>query len=66
MQPSRPRLSLVTRAEFTVMALRQSKNPSNGKFKPTETQKGETGKEQSQEHAHNFEYRLLGCDAVWL
>jgi hypothetical protein len=54
MQPSCPGLSLVTRAVFTVMTLRQSNNPPNEKSKITETEKGETDEEQSQEHAHHF------------
>jgi hypothetical protein len=54
MQPSCPGLSLVMRAGFTVMTLGQSNNPPKEKSKLTETEKGETGDEQSQEHAYHF------------
>jgi hypothetical protein len=52
MQPSCQELSLVTGAGF--MILGQSNNLPNGKSKLTKTEKGETDKEQSQEHIHNF------------
>jgi hypothetical protein len=53
--PFFPGLSLVIRAVFTVMTLRQSSNRPlpMGNFKLTETKNGETGEEQSQEHAHH-------------
>jgi hypothetical protein len=48
-----PRLSLVMRAGFMAMTLRQSNIPME-KSKLTETKIGETGEKQSQEHAHQF------------
>jgi hypothetical protein len=54
MSPSCPRFSLVMRAGFTVMILRQSNSSPNGKVLIHWDQKGETGEEQSQVHAHHF------------
>jgi hypothetical protein len=34
--------------------IRQALEDVHGKYKPTDTEKGETGEEQNQEHAHNF------------
>jgi hypothetical protein len=55
MQPSYPGLSLVTRAGFTDMTLRQSKAKQSKattfqmqKSKLTETERGETAEEQNQ------------------
>jgi hypothetical protein len=42
----------MTSAGFTVKTLRQSNNYPNGDVQ--EAEKGETGEEQSQEHAHHF------------
>jgi hypothetical protein len=55
MMHSCPGLSLVMRAGLTVMNLRQNNNPPPmEKSELTETKKGETGEEQSLEHAHHF------------
>jgi hypothetical protein len=54
MQLSCRLLSLVTRAGFTVMI--QWKSPNSPRPK-----KGETGEDQSQEHAHNFLWYQRGC-----
>jgi hypothetical protein len=54
MQASCPGLSLVMRAGFTVMTLRQSNNAPTGKVPTDQDQEDETGEEQSQEHVHNF------------
>jgi hypothetical protein len=54
MQPSCPELSLVTRAGFTLMTLRQATILPMEKSNLTKTEKGEIGEEQSQEHAHHF------------
>jgi hypothetical protein len=54
MHPSYPGLSLVMRAGLMVMTLRQAAILPMEKSKLTETEKGETGEEQSQEHAHHF------------
>jgi hypothetical protein len=42
------------RTGFTIMTLRQSHKPPNGKSKQTD--KGETGEEQSQEHDHFLQH----------
>jgi hypothetical protein len=53
MQPSCPGTSLVKRAGFAVMTLRQSNSHPNGKSKVTKAEKGNTDEKQSQEYAHN-------------
>jgi hypothetical protein len=56
MQPSCPGLSLLTRAGFMVMTLRQSNNTPNGKVQThqNKNKKGKIAEEQSQEHSHHF------------
>jgi hypothetical protein len=54
MQPSCPEIKLVTRAGFLVMTLIQSNNPPNRNVEIHESEKFETGEEQSQECVHNF------------
>jgi hypothetical protein len=64
MQPSCPGFSMVTRAGFTVMALRQSYILPN---RNVQTRR-EIGEEQSQEHAHHIPFisrGLLTKNSSW-
>jgi hypothetical protein len=45
------------RTGFMIMILRQCNKPPNGKSKQTETDKGETGEEQNQEHDHFLQHQ---------
>jgi hypothetical protein len=51
-KPSCPSLSLVKRAGFVVMTIRQRNNPPYAKVQTQWERKGETGVEQSQMHPH--------------
>jgi hypothetical protein len=54
MQHSCPGLSPVKRSGFMVMTLRNATILPMEKTKLTETEKGETVEDQSQDHAHHF------------
>jgi hypothetical protein len=53
-QNSCPELSLVTRAGFMVMTLRQSNNLPNGKVQTYQGRKSKTAEQQIQEHDCHF------------
>jgi hypothetical protein len=60
MQLSCPGLTMVPKAGFTVMTLRQTNNPPNGKVQTHRDRQRKTSEDQSQEHAHHFLRHKVG------